>query len=48
MVAVTATVPSGGTLRSGTIHRYALRFCTDLSSPATRVAGGADGLFSPT
>ncbi|WP_410539928.1 peptidoglycan-binding protein [Streptomyces sp. KL2] len=47
VVAVTAGTPSGGTLRPGTIHRYALRFGADVTSPATPVPAGAPGLFSP-
>ncbi|MFJ5830910.1 peptidoglycan-binding protein [Streptomyces sp. NPDC093089] len=47
IVAVTATVPSGGTLRPGAIHRYALRFGEDLSAPTVPVAAGSPGLFTP-
>ncbi|MFP8905409.1 hypothetical protein [Streptomyces atacamensis] len=47
VVAVTVRTPSGGTLRPGTIHRYALRFGADVTSPATPVPVGAPGLFSP-
>ncbi|MFI8997783.1 peptidoglycan-binding protein [Streptomyces sp. NPDC053542] len=47
LVAVTAKAASGGTLRPGTIYRYALRFGEDVTSPATPVAAGAPGLFSP-
>jgi hypothetical protein len=47
VVAVTARTPSGGTLRPGTIHRYALRFGADVTSPAMPVPAGAPGLFSP-
>lgn len=47
VLAVTAKAPSGGSLRAGTIHRYALRFGEDVSSPATPVPATAPGLFSP-
>ncbi|KOG36756.1 MULTISPECIES: hypothetical protein [Streptomyces] len=47
LVAVTAAVPSGGTLRPGMIHRYTVRFGEDLSSPTTPVDAGAPDLFSP-
>src|SRR5690349_18701148 len=47
VVAVTAKAPSGESLRAGTIHRYALRFGEDPSSPVTPVPATAPGLFSP-
>ncbi|MEU6578244.1 hypothetical protein [Streptomyces sp. NPDC046805] len=45
VVAVTATAPSEGVLKSGTIYRYAVRFGEDVSAPTTPVAAGAPGLF---
>ncbi|MFB7448213.1 hypothetical protein [Streptomyces sp. NPDC056194] len=48
IVAVTATVPSGGTLKSGTIHRYSCRFGEDVSSPTTPAPAAAPDLFGPT
>ncbi|MEU9337223.1 hypothetical protein AB0D49_29365 [Streptomyces sp. NPDC048290] len=47
IVAVTAKPPAGGTLKAGTIHRYALRFGEDITAPTTPVPGDAPGLFTP-
>lgn len=48
IVAVTATVPSGGTLKSGTIYRYSCRFGEDLSVPTAPAPAAASDLFGPT